>query len=290
MQELSGSTPTANLLTGGVDQTFSRTDSTGTFTPLTDALGSTVALTDSTGAIQTQYTYEPFGNTTASGPASTNSFQYTGRENDGTGVYFYRARYYSPIYQRFISEDPIGFAGGGPNFYGYVGGNPLRYRDPFGLSASSAASCFFKGAAVGAVGALVVGAVAVGAAAVAPVAVVTVGLGAVAVVGITALAWDSGWNIANGNWDGLAYNLGSAVGAIVVGGFGGRAIAEGINGVPSPPWSWNSDVGDMYDPNFPGGSVGRWFGKGPNPASAGGSAAGAGAGAATAGRGACGGC
>src|SRR5438445_6099133 len=100
VQELSGSTPTANLLTGGVDEFFSRTDSTGTHSPLTDALGSTVALTDSTGAVQTQYTYEPFGNT--SGPASNNTFEYTGRENDGTGVYFYRARYYSPVYQRFI--------------------------------------------------------------------------------------------------------------------------------------------------------------------------------------------
>src|SRR5207247_1452935 len=86
VQELSGTTATANLLTGGVDQFFSRTDSTGTFTPLTDALGSTIALTDSTGAVQTQYTYEPFGNTTVSGPASTNTFQYTGRENDGTGL------------------------------------------------------------------------------------------------------------------------------------------------------------------------------------------------------------
>src|SRR5437667_2006015 len=53
MQELSGSTPTANLLTGGVDQVFSRTDSTGAFTPLTDALGSTMTLTDSPGAVQT---------------------------------------------------------------------------------------------------------------------------------------------------------------------------------------------------------------------------------------------
>ena len=37
-----------------------------------------------------------------------NSYQYTGRENDGTGLYFYRARYYAPALGRFISEDPIG--------------------------------------------------------------------------------------------------------------------------------------------------------------------------------------
>src|SRR2546422_11018903 len=47
---------------------------------LTDVLGSTVALTDPAGAVQTQYTYEPFGATTALGAASSNPFGYTGRE------------------------------------------------------------------------------------------------------------------------------------------------------------------------------------------------------------------
>ena len=40
----------------------------------------------------------------------TNPFQYTGRENDATGLYYYRARYYSPTLRRFISEDPLGLA------------------------------------------------------------------------------------------------------------------------------------------------------------------------------------
>ena len=96
VQELSGSTVTANLLTGGVDEIFQRTDSAGARNFLTDALGSTLALTDSAGATQTQYTYEPFGKTTPSGAGSSNAFQYTGRENDGTGLYYYRARYYNP--------------------------------------------------------------------------------------------------------------------------------------------------------------------------------------------------
>jgi RHS repeat-associated protein len=57
----------------------------------------------------------------------------TGRENDGTGLYYYRARYYSPTLQRFLGEDPIGFAGGDVNLYAYVGNNPLRWRDPMGF-------------------------------------------------------------------------------------------------------------------------------------------------------------
>lgn len=59
--------------------------------------------------------------------------QYTGRENDGTGLYFYRARYYSPTLHRFVSEDPIGFLGEGSNVYAYVRNQPLIYRDPTGL-------------------------------------------------------------------------------------------------------------------------------------------------------------
>lgn len=131
VQELSGTTPVVNRLTGGVDEFFGRTDSGGTTFPLTDALGSTIALTDSSGAIQTQYTYEPFGATTPTGATSANWYQFTGRANDGTGLYYYRARYYSPRFQRFISEDPIGF-NGGINEYAYALESPANYRDPAG--------------------------------------------------------------------------------------------------------------------------------------------------------------
>jgi hypothetical protein len=47
-------------------------------------------------------------------------------------LYFYRARYYDPQLMRFISEDPIGLAGG-TNSYGYVDGMPIGKRDPNGL-------------------------------------------------------------------------------------------------------------------------------------------------------------
>jgi RHS repeat-associated protein len=134
VQEKNGSTVTANLLTGlGIDQVLTRTDSAGTRELFTDALGSTVALADTAGVVQTSYTYEPFGGTTQSGSASTNSYRYTGREDDGTGLMYYRARYYSPRLQRFISEDPIGFRGRQANLYGYVRNAPTRYIDPYGL-------------------------------------------------------------------------------------------------------------------------------------------------------------
>jgi RHS repeat-associated protein len=281
-QELSGSTVTANLMTGGLDELFQRSDTSGTVAPLTDALGSMLALANSSGTVQTQYTYDPFGSTTVGGTASNNPSQYTGRENDGTGLYYYRARYYNPTTGRFLSEDPIGFMAGA-NFYAYVGGNPLRYRDPFGLSPfnfGSASTCFLKGAGNGALGALLVGGLAVGAATLgAPVAAVTVGLGALAIGGGALLGYDVYNNISNSNWNGLAYNLGSLIGSSAVGGAGGRAIAEGITGVDSPPWSWSSDMAQGYDPAL--GSPWDWLGTGPNPGSAGGSAAFGGAGAAS---------
>jgi RHS repeat-associated protein len=132
LAEMSGVSAGAQYLPGPwLDSTFARMDGSGTQTYLTDALGSVVALTDGTGAIQTQYSYGPYGNTAANGVASTNPLQYAGREADPTGLYYYRARYYDPQIGRFISEDPIGFVGGS-NFYAYALDNPMNYRDPSG--------------------------------------------------------------------------------------------------------------------------------------------------------------
>lgn len=134
VQEKAGATVTANLLTGlGIDEFFTRTDGVGVRSLLPDALGSTVALGDATGTLQTQYTYEPFGYATQTGLATTNSYKYTGREDDGTGLLYYRARYYHPRLQRFIGEDPLEYGGGDMNLYAYVEENPLLYTDPLGL-------------------------------------------------------------------------------------------------------------------------------------------------------------
>ncbi|MBF6560627.1 MAG: RHS repeat-associated core domain-containing protein [Candidatus Binataceae bacterium] len=133
VQELNSSNGVvANLLTGlNIDEYFSRTD-TATSTFLSDALGSTVGLVGSAGSIATNYTYQPFGATTVGGSANGNSYEFTGRENDGTGLNFNRARYYNPTYQRFVSQDPIGFAGGDANMFVYATNSPLNFRDPRG--------------------------------------------------------------------------------------------------------------------------------------------------------------
>ncbi len=137
VQELNGSnppSPTAELLTGlDIDEYFTRTDTSGTMDFLTDTLGSTIALTNSGGSINTSYTYGPFGNVTISGQSNANSYQFTARENDATGLYYYRARYYSPTFQRFIAQDPLDFESGDVNLYTYVANDPVSYIDHLGL-------------------------------------------------------------------------------------------------------------------------------------------------------------
>jgi RHS repeat-associated protein len=134
VQETVGSTVNPILVGLGIDERYARNDVTGRAYFLSDALNSTIALTSSTGAIQNQYSYDPYGNVTASNATFTNPDQYTGREADAPGLYYYRARYYSPPMGGFISEDPIGFGGGQLSFYAYVGGSPLNMIDPLGLS------------------------------------------------------------------------------------------------------------------------------------------------------------
>jgi len=138
VQETSGATVLANILTGlGVDEFLTRTDlAAGTTSHLLpDTLGSVIALTDSSGAVQSEYTYEPFGNATVTGAANINPFQFTDRESDGTGLYYYRARYYHPALQRFLAEDPLACEQRkGHNLYAYVNNNPVKFTDPSGLA------------------------------------------------------------------------------------------------------------------------------------------------------------
>ena len=58
-------------------------------------------------------------------------YGWTGREYDAeTGLYFHRARSYSPVQRRFIQEDPLA---GNTSPYAYVTGSPLEATDPSGM-------------------------------------------------------------------------------------------------------------------------------------------------------------
>ncbi|MFA7345640.1 MAG: RHS repeat-associated core domain-containing protein [Terrimicrobiaceae bacterium] len=97
--------------------------------------GSTMALSDAVGNVTARLSYSPYGEVTVVSGTPNTPFLFNGQfgvMTEPNGLFCMQARYYSPIYRRFLSEDPIGFAGG-INLYGYVSANPVSLIDPFGL-------------------------------------------------------------------------------------------------------------------------------------------------------------
>jgi len=133
VQEIGGSAVGASYVRSlNIDEPFVRQMSSGNEFYHTDALGSSLALSNAAGATAVSYSYEAFGKTTMTG-TSSNPFQYTGRENDGAGLYYYRARYYSPALHRFFNEDPLELFGGDINLYAYAKNTSVNSTDPSGL-------------------------------------------------------------------------------------------------------------------------------------------------------------
>jgi RHS repeat-associated protein len=124
---------------------------TNTFYYIQDHLGSTRLVTDSNGTPLTSVEYYPFGRHEYSG--SQESYLFTGKEKDATGLSYFGARYYDPETGRFLTRDPYTFLPDDPranasaedlpqwlltpqrfNRFSYAGNNPLKYIDFTGLS------------------------------------------------------------------------------------------------------------------------------------------------------------
>ncbi|MEO1498511.1 MAG: RHS repeat-associated core domain-containing protein [Planctomycetota bacterium] len=121
---------------------------TGVFWTAADHMGSVRDLltqSPSGASLHQHYEYGAFGErqeaVDGTGTAITDEAElaidaaFAGRDwDDEAGLYYNRARWYDAEQGRFLSEDPIGFAGGDPNVYRYASGDPVNFRDPSGLT------------------------------------------------------------------------------------------------------------------------------------------------------------
>jgi RHS repeat-associated protein len=78
--------------------------------------------------------YDVWGKVTADTNPGFQPFGFAGGIYDQhTQLVRFGARDYDAETGRWTTKDPIGFGGGQANLYGYVGGNPVNYIDPYGL-------------------------------------------------------------------------------------------------------------------------------------------------------------
>lgn len=102
-----------------------------------DQIGSTRLLTNASGEASGAFTYGPYGALTGhTGPATT-ALGYAGQYTLAqSGLQYLRARFYDPGTAQFVTVDPAVEATGEP--YAYAGDNPVRFKDPTGLSFAEA--------------------------------------------------------------------------------------------------------------------------------------------------------
>jgi len=104
------------------------------FSIINDYIGRPIQAYNENGDVVWDTDYDIYGDLRElKGDRSFIPFRQLGQyEDQETGLYYNRFRYYSPETGTYLSQDPIGLAGNNPNFYAYVH-DPNSWIDPFGL-------------------------------------------------------------------------------------------------------------------------------------------------------------
>ena len=112
-------------------------NSSGSHVPLPDALGSVRVLLDSSQNLTDGYAFEGFGSQVSGGGATPNPYRYVGLfgyyEDQGSGLMLLSRRYYDAEAGRFLTRDPIDYASGDWDMYGYARNGPVGGTDATGL-------------------------------------------------------------------------------------------------------------------------------------------------------------
>jgi RHS repeat-associated protein len=106
-----------------------------TYRFVTDEVGSVrLVVNTSDGTTAQRIDYDPFGKVVSDSNPGFQPFGFAGGLYDpDTGLTRFGARDYDSDTGRWASKDPVGFGGGDPNLYLYVGGDPINRIDPVGL-------------------------------------------------------------------------------------------------------------------------------------------------------------
>ncbi len=100
-----------------------------------DQVGSLKAVADSFGNVVKRIEYDSFGNIiTDTNPLFPIPIGFAGGQHDrDTNLVRFGYRDYAPEIGRWTAKDPILFAGGDADLYGYVQSDPINFSDPSGL-------------------------------------------------------------------------------------------------------------------------------------------------------------
>jgi len=134
--ETGAETHTARHIFAGGQRVASIRDGTASYY-LPDHLGSSNLMTNDAGQVIQHTEYAPFGGIVEQTGQDVTDYQFTGKELDASGLYYYGARYYDPVLGRFITADTVvskAHASQELNRYSYCANNPISRVDPTGHS------------------------------------------------------------------------------------------------------------------------------------------------------------